>query len=275
MSPSSRGEGLSVIVPSYNPGRHLETALTSALAQLGPADEIVVQDACSTDGTTDVLARMAAADPRLRVVSERDDGQSDALNRALRRAANGVVLWLNADDIIVDGGVDAIRTALAADPTVDLVVGAHQMLREDGTVIDHYPGRRLDVDGILRRGPVAFSGSIAMRTEFLWDAGGFDASLNTVMDLELQLRLAERTPRQVVVDAPIGALRFHDTSKSATLWPQFVRESHRVRMAHAHSLPTRAISVGLTGMHVLYGVTFRIQLTDGYRRLRRRIVSIR
>ncbi|WP_299576197.1 glycosyltransferase [uncultured Williamsia sp.] len=260
---------ISVTMPCFNAGDHLETALTSVLSQLGPGDEVVVQDACSTDGSAAVFARVGEGDPRLSVVSERDDGQSDALNRALGRATGEFVLWLNADDIVVDGGIDAVRAAIDADPSVDLVVGAHQMLRENGDVIDVYPGRAVSVDAILRRGCTAFSGSILMRTALLREVGGFDDALNTVMDLELQLRLARHSPRQVVVDHPVGALRFHDSSKSATLWPQFVRESHRVRMAHSDTLAARVRTVGLTGLHIAYAVTFRIQLTDTYRRLRR------
>lgn len=262
---------ISVTMPCFNPGSHLEAALESALSQLGPHDEVVVQDACSTDGSTEVFARIAAQDARLSVISERDEGQSDALNRALARATGDYVLWLNADDIVVNGGIAAVRSALDTDPSVDLVIGAHQILRENGDVVDTYPGQAVTVDAILRKGCTAFSGSILMRTDLLREIGGFDGALNTVMDLELQLRLARATPRQVVVDAPVGALRFHDSSKSATLWPQFVRESHRVRMAYSTTVSDRVRTVGLTGMHMAYAVTFRIQLTDTYRRLRRRV----
>ncbi|MGJ0117906.1 glycosyltransferase [Williamsia sp. MIQD14] len=260
---------ISVVIPSYNPGRYLAPAVNSVLGQLGRDDEVVVQDAESTDGTRELLRERSCADPRLRVTSEPDGGQSDALNRALGRVTGDYVIWLNADDVVIDGGIAAVQAAVRADPTVDLVVGAHRILREDGSVVDTFPGRELLVRDILRRGCVAFSGSIAMRTELLRAAGGFDPDLDTVMDLELQLRLAQSRPRQVVVDDPIGALRFHESSKSATLWPQFVRESHRVRMAYAHTGRDRLLSYGMTGLHIAYAVTFRIQLTAGYRRVRR------
>lgn len=261
----------SILMPAYNPGGYLAEALRSALGQMAPGDELLVQDAMSDDGSGEVFDSTAAIDPRLSVVHEPDDGQSDALNRALARATGTHTLWLNADDVIVDGGLDAIRAALRSDPTADLIVGAHQILRADGSVVDTFAGHELTDGRMVRWGCAAFSGSIAMRTGLLRQIGGFETDLHTVMDLSLQFRLADAAPRQHVIDAPVGALRFHEASKSGTQWPTFVRESHRVRMAHAHSLPLKARASVATAYHAAMGVTFRVQLSPAYRRIRRRV----
>jgi hypothetical protein len=118
-------------------------------------------------------------------------------------------------------------------------------------------------------GCAAFSGSIAMRADYLRGVGGFETHLNTVMDLSLQLRMSETSPRQVVVNAPIGALRFHELSKTANLWRQFVRESHTVRMRHAPTLRLKMRASVSTFLHLCLQPIFRLRLTETYRRLRR------
>ncbi|GAA3700007.1 glycosyltransferase [Gordonia hankookensis] len=263
---------LSVIMPSFNPGPYLLPAIRSVLAQLGVHDELVVQDAFSTDGSRECLEAIGRQDARVRCVFERDSGQSDALNRCLDRAIGEWTIWLNADDVVVDGGVAAIRRVIRSCDDIDVIIGGHQIIRADGSLVDNYSGHLLRVDRLVVRGCSAFSGSIAMKTEFLRSVGGFDNHLHAVMDLELQFRMAARLPRQVVIPEPVGALRFHEGSKTANVWAQFVRESHRVRLSYADSWRIRARGLLATAIHVATRPVFRLRLTAGYRRARRLLV---
>ncbi|QRY61677.1 glycosyltransferase [Gordonia sp. PDNC005] len=266
---------VSVLVPSYNPGPYLAEALASALAELGPADEIVVQDACSTDGSRDLLDELAASDSRVRPVFEKDGGQSDALNRALGRAVGDWIVWLNADDVLSPGALDAVRTAVAEHPDVDVVTGDHRLIRANGETIDDFHGRPIELTTLLRRSTCAsFSGSVAIRSEFLRDLGGFDDTLHATMDYELQFRIAEAQPRQVAVRAQIGALRLHDGSKTATLWRTFITEAHGLRMRYANSPRERLLGVVGTGEQAASFVVFGLRQTRGYRILRSKISGI-
>ncbi len=260
---------ISVLMPSYNPGEFLPVAISSVLEQLGPADELVIQDARSTDGSAEFLCELAELDPRIRVVVESDHGQSDALNRCLQRAVGDWVLWLNADDMVVDGGIAALRAALESDPDADVAVGAHRIIRGDGSIVDNFPPHRIEVFRLVSLGCAAFSGSIAMRTHYLREIGGFDTDLNTVMDLALQLRMADADLRQVIFDEPLGAFRFHDGSKSANLAREFVLEGHRVRMAHADGPRLKALGLLRTGTHAVEMMAFSFQTEAWYRDLRR------
>jgi glycosyltransferase involved in cell wall biosynthesis len=265
----------SILMPSYNPGEYLEAAIESALSQLSDDDEIVVQDARSTDGSAEYLTKLGEVEPRVMTVIEKDDGQSDALNRALARATNPWVIWLNADDILLASSLAALRDAVRRNPDVDVVIGGHHHIRADGSLVDTYRGKAFDISKMLRWGCAAFSGSILMRTEFLNKIGGFETEFNTVMDLALQLRMAEAQPRQMVIATPIGALRFHEASKTANLWPQFVRESHSVRMRYAVGARERLSGYIGTALHWAIWPFIRIRLTPSYRSLRRRVVRRR
>ena len=265
---------ISVLMPCYNPGRYLKPALESALFQLTERDEIVVQDAVSTDGSVEYLRALSTADQRVKPVFEKDSGQSDALNRALARATNPWLIWLNADDIILESALAAMREAVRADPDLDLVIGGHQLIRGDDSLIDDYSGRLLDAGSILVRGCAAFSGSILMRREFVERVGAWEPELHAVMDMSLQLRMAEAQPRQVLIPVPVGALRFHESAKSGHMYFGFVRESHAVRQRHAASFKQRILGDLCTAAFIAVRPVWRLTLSPWYRKARRRMTNL-
>ncbi|AFR47713.1 glycosyltransferase [Gordonia sp. KTR9] len=260
---------VSILVPSFNPGAHFEPAIRSALRQLSALDEILIQDAGSTDGTQNLIAALVEADPRVKAVVESDEGQSDALNRALARAGGQWVLWLNADDVLVEGALAAVRAAVRDSPGATVLTGDHQLLRAGGEVVGNYHGKPIETRTLLRRSTCAsFSGSVIIRRDYLESLGGFDKHLHCTMDYSLQFRIAETAPEQRSMPVPIGALRFHDASKSANLWRTFLVESFRLRMRYATSPADRLLGLVGTVEQLASFLVFRIRLTPGYRRLR-------
>lgn len=260
---------VSILVPSFNPGAHFEPAIRSALDQMGPHDEILIQDAGSTDGTQDLIAAFAESDPRVKAVIEADDGQSDALNRALARSDGHWVLWLNADDVLVEGALAAVRAAVDDSSGATVLTGDHQLLRAAGEVVGTYRGRPIETRTLLRRSTCAsFSGSVVMRRDYLESLGGFDTDLHCTMDYSLQFRIAETAPVQHSIPVPIGALRFHDASKSANLWRTFLAESFRLRQRFATSPTDRLLGLVGTVEQLASFLVFRIRLTPAYRRVR-------
>ncbi|WP_439031906.1 glycosyltransferase [Gordonia terrae] len=259
----------SILVPSYNPGAYFGPAIESALRQMSADDEILIQDAGSTDGTQDIIAALAAEDPRVRAVVESDDGQSDALNRALARATGHWVIWLNADDLLIEGALPAIRAAAIETPDASVLTGDHQLLRAGGDVVGTFDGKPIEKRTLLRRSTCAsFSGSVVVRRDLLDALGGFENDLHCTMDYSLQFRLAAVAPRQRALPVPIGALRFHDASKSANLWRTFLGESFRLRMRYAESGTDRVLGIVGTAEQLASFLVFRIRLTPTYRRLR-------
>lgn len=256
---------------------YIDAALDSVIPQLSEYDELIVHDACSTDGTTAAIARRAADNPRIRHVIERDDGQADALNLGLAKAQGEWVGWLNADDVLLPGALDAVRSALltkTAGSDVGVVIGDHLIIDDAGDTIDEYPGDPLDRRTLLRVGTAVFSGSTFIRTDVLREIGGFDAQYHFAMDLELQFRLAERNPERIALARPLGALRMNDTSKLSNSTHLFVKECWEIR---------RRYSEGTDYVWAVYGeavqiaawATLRIRLTKRYRRFRRFVIRRR
>jgi glycosyltransferase involved in cell wall biosynthesis len=232
-APAAAPPRLSVIVPSYNSGAFLREALTSAVDQDPPPDEVVVQDGGSTDETLDILRSFGQ---RVMWDSEPDDGQSDALNKALARVTGDVVLWLNADDVVLPGAIAAASAAFASDPDLAFAYGDFDMIDRTGTLMRRYRSSEYSWDRVYARGCYIFSGSLFVRRQHLEAIGGFDPCLHGCMDLDLLLRL-DAAGRSRHLGRTTSQFRMHDASKSSTIGLIFLREGLRVRRRYAGRSP--------------------------------------
>src|SRR5262245_14197402 len=90
---------ISVLMPIYNAGRFLPAAVESVLAQTFADFELIAIDDGSRDGSSEVLAQLAARDPRIRVFAQENRGIVATLNRALELARAPLVARMDADDL--------------------------------------------------------------------------------------------------------------------------------------------------------------------------------
>jgi glycosyltransferase involved in cell wall biosynthesis len=95
---------ITIITPSYNQGEFLEDTFRSVLDQNYPNLEYFVVDGGSTDNSVDIIKRYTEHFDWW--VSEKDRGQSHAINKGLERATGDIVTWLNSDDFFYPGALD-------------------------------------------------------------------------------------------------------------------------------------------------------------------------
>jgi glycosyltransferase involved in cell wall biosynthesis len=210
---------ISVLVPSLDAEEFVGEAVRSSLDQSIPPLEVLVQDGGSSDGT--VAAVEAIGDPRISIVSEPDEGQSDAVNRAVRRAGGEWITWLNADDLLAPGAF-AAEAPFAGDD-VDLVYG-------DFTARVPVP-HSLDRESLLVKGHCLFTGAALFRRSLFERFGGLDTGLRMAMDYDFSLRIAPHV-RAVHCGATLGYFRQHGRSATAEISWRLVREDARVRRRH-------------------------------------------
>lgn len=265
---------ISVLVPSYNAVPFIEEAIASVRQQLGEFDEVVLQDGGSNDGTVAVLRRVAEEDSRFRLVSENDEGQSDALNRALARARGSFVIWLNADDLLLPGAIDRLRNALRPNDAAGVAWGGHQYVDSRGVTIEEYLPERFDHNLFMRRGCYIFSGSIAIDRQLLTRLGGFASHLHYCMDLDLMFRLAHSETMDLRrVEGAVGALRWHDASKSGTTAIPFLKEGWEVRSHYMVGAGDHVRRFEALVVLAIAHATVGLRHTFFYRRIRRVIIS--
>lgn len=91
---------VSVIIPCYNSAEHIEETLESVRAQTMPDLEMLVVDDCSSDGSAEVVQRVAARDSRVRLLRQpTNQGVARARNRALDQARGRYIAYLDSDDL--------------------------------------------------------------------------------------------------------------------------------------------------------------------------------
>ncbi|MEJ5961331.1 glycosyltransferase family 2 protein [Pedobacter immunditicola] len=90
---------ISIVSPSFNQGQFIEDAILSVLNQQYENFEHIIIDGGSTDNTIDILMKY----PHLIWISEKDEGQSDAINKGFNRATGDIIGWLNTDDYYLEG----------------------------------------------------------------------------------------------------------------------------------------------------------------------------
>jgi len=119
---------ISIVVPNYNGGRTLARTLDSLFAQQYPALEIIVVDGGSTDNSVEILCGVAS---RLAWwVSERDQGQADAINKGMQHATGSIVNWLCSDDVLEPDALFTVARFFGEHPHVDMLVGSCRLIYE-------------------------------------------------------------------------------------------------------------------------------------------------
>lgn len=181
---------VSIVTPTMNREALLEGTLSSVAAQTHTTLEHIVVDGGSTDGTVELLAARAAADPRLRWTSEPDRGMYDAINKGLRDTRGEIVAYVNSDDRYFPWSVATAVRAL--DETgADLVFGDVMRSDELRGILAPVFQPPLHASRMAAYGTL-FQPTVFMRRRVLDELGGFDDSLRYVADLEFWLRAAER-----------------------------------------------------------------------------------
>ncbi|WP_426669189.1 glycosyltransferase family 2 protein [Mucilaginibacter sp. McL0603] len=118
---------LSVITVVYNDVIGIERTMLSVLNQTYPSIEYILIDGLSTDGTLDVIKKYQ---DRIKLISERDEGIYDAMNKGLAIATGGYVLFMNSGDEIF--APDTVTKIFAAADNADIYYGETEMINDKG-----------------------------------------------------------------------------------------------------------------------------------------------
>ena len=204
---------VSVLTPSFCQATWLGDNLRSVACQTYAPIEHVVMDGGSTDGTVEILQ---AAGDSVRWRSEPDNGQADAINKALRESTGEIIGWLNSDDAYFDCRVVAdVVEYFVTHPDVDVAYGHAAQTTHDGVIIQMLwvPEYDRDLLGALDFivQPTAFMRRSALSEPMLNDAFHF------AMDYELWLRLADSGHKFARLDRTLAIDRHQPGRKSSTI----------------------------------------------------------
>jgi glycosyltransferase involved in cell wall biosynthesis len=219
---------VSIVTPSFNQARFLEATIQSVLSQDYPRLEYIIVDGGSTDGSRNIIRKYS--DKLAWWVSEKDQGQTEALNKGFARAKGDILAWLNSDDTYLPGAITSAVQFFQEYPGLGLVYGDTNFINEAGQVIGKFKAAQTNLH-LLRQGYVHIPQQASFFRGDLWrSVAPLDPTFYFAMDYDLWVRIAARSQVKYVPQTWAN-FRLHTLGKTITsddrCWPEMLRVHYR------------------------------------------------
>lgn len=214
---------ITIITPSFQQVAYLPESLASVRSQDYDGTEHIIVDGGSTDGSRTLIEQHTK---QLKWwCSEKDRGQSHAINKGLDHATGKVFGWINSDDALLSGALRTVGEAWANDPDLLVFEGARVIRHTDGSEIQQPLNDALNTEALFIS-PYINQQSTFYALDKVRDIGGVDEALIYAMDYELWLQILFKygTDRLRIEPVPLAMFRMHEASKTDTAPTAFVDE---------------------------------------------------
>jgi glycosyltransferase involved in cell wall biosynthesis len=210
---------VSIITPSFNKGKFIEETILSVISQNYQNIEYIIIDGGSTDETLNILKQYS----NIKIISEPDNGQADAINKGFRIAHGEILAFLNADDLYFTYTVEKIVQYFKDNPHIGLVYGDIIHIDENGE--NEYPihSGKLDLNAYLGCMYYLPQPTVFFRKSVFDTIGEFDVNLNLAMDLDYWLRVYFKFDFGYIPE-PLAKARIYQEAKSTALNYKYLDE---------------------------------------------------
>jgi len=186
---------ISIITPIYNGKRFVEFCIKNVIEQKCPDMEHIVIDGGSTDGTVEIIKRYAEHFSHIRWVSEKDKGQSDAMNKGIAMARGEMLGFLNVDDYYEPNILNRVVELFVGVPKPSLLVGNCNIWDDDGKIsLVNRPAKLRITDLVLKGGinPCPLNPSAYFYHKSLHDKiGPYDINEHYTLDIDFLCRAVQ------------------------------------------------------------------------------------
>lgn len=231
---------ITVITPSYNQASFLEYTIQSVLKQDYSNLQYGIVDGCSTDGSIQIINRYRRQLDF--AIVEKDEGQTDAINKGLHKADGEIVCFLNSDDTFTPNSLRAVGEYFHDHPDHDWIMGNCMATDAGGNFLEQLKATPVDdlAHALIRHKPFVMpQPSIFWRKKLTDELGKFDRELEYTMDFEMWCRFLANGVQLHVLDRNLSTYRLHDDSKTVALRDRQTRDHIEVERRYATYLPLK------------------------------------
>ena len=226
-----------------NQGQFIERTIRSVLDQRYPNLEYIVIDGVSSDNTLDILRKY---DGKLRWISERDKGQTDAINKGIGLATGDIIAYLNSDDVYEPGALDLVARYFDSHPDAIWITGKCRIIDEKDceirraiTAYKNFLLRHYSYALLLVTNPISQPATF-WRRKAIDECGIFDEQEHLVMDYGYWLKMGKKYSLSVL-DKYLAAFRVYSTSKTSSSFLKSFRSELQLAKAHSSSTVLNAL----------------------------------
>jgi glycosyltransferase involved in cell wall biosynthesis len=219
---------ISIITPVFNGEKFIEDCIRSVQSQLNVDTEHIIIDGGSKDKTVDIIKSFG---DKVQYISEKDNGQSDAINKGFKMATGEIITWLGVDDYFADSNVLERVMKYFEDKDVNIVEGRCKLVYLDTGHELIVPRPQVTKHNLVKwwvENSVPAQPAIFFRRSLIEKYGYLDESLHFCMDHELWLRFLSKGEKFKMVDDLFAVYQVHPESKTGSSTPKFVREHDKV-----------------------------------------------
>ena len=238
---------ITVVTPSFNQGEFIDKTIDSVLSQGYENLEYIVIDGGSSDQSVEIIRKY---EKHLYYwVSEKDRGQSHAINKGLARGSGDLMTWLNSDDWYVADALAKVADAFATNASAGLVVGTGEMIDLEGRCTEVFvPPPSIDKSTLLNWFDGAwFLQPASFFRRSVWEqCGPLDENQHLVFDIAMYLAAADQGFNYHIIPHTLArALRHEKAKTSAYSWQVFM-EGAMLMEAHGKTGEVRRVFQRLT-----------------------------
>jgi glycosyltransferase involved in cell wall biosynthesis len=226
---------ISIVIPSFNQGIFIARTLESLRKQNYPDLEIIVMDGGSTDRTVPILKkfdRFARWSRNIRFYwrSEKDRGQTHAINKGLRETTGKILAYLNSDDTYEPGALLTVGKYCVEYPRAQFVYGRGQLIDADDNVVGKYNDSQATTAS-LHHGCVISQPTAFWSRKLCKKIGPFDESFHFTMDYEYWVRVSKHF-KMAFLPQTLANTRLHPSAKTSSATQRLYGDAIRVQLRH-------------------------------------------
>lgn len=182
-------------MPTYNCAQYIQRAIDSVLNQTYQNKELIVIDGDSNDNTIKILKSYGS---KIKWVSEKDNGQADAINKGFKMATGDIVAWLNADDYYEPNILSKISEEFMKNKeSISMIYGKCNSVRGTETIINT-PPNKISAKDLILSGNLIYQPSSFYDLELVKKVGYLDDNLEYWMEYDLYIKLLKEKPSKYI-----------------------------------------------------------------------------
>jgi len=237
---------ISIITPSFNQAHFIESTIKSVLDQNIKNIEYIIVDGGSTDNTLEILKKY----DNIKWISEKDRGQSHAINKGVKIATGEIIAWLNSDDLYSTDALETVLQCFNENPRLEFLYGDIEYINKEGKHLFHQTGpvlalKKLIEDPYIMRQPSCF-----WKKSLFERVGYLNEELIVVMDLDIAIRMLRITEAHYYPFV-FSKFRYYKEGKSImyqsiqfnemvkVLWPYWIFNFKSAKFLFGRFLDTR------------------------------------